>query len=209
MVILGITGGSGTGKSTLAKTLKVFGMETLDCDKIYHEMLLDCSEMIEEIGTRFNNVSVNGVIDRQRLGGIVWRDPNALNDLNNITHKHVNIEIDKRINELSEQGNDFISIDAIALIESGQSKKCDFIIGVIASVEKRIARIIERDKLTRKHAKMRVYAQKPDSFYRLNCNCIIENNFKTLEEFEREGYDFFWNLDIDALPELIKEEINP
>ena len=191
MFIIGITGGSGAGKSTAVNALIKLGAKTLDCDEIYHDLLLNCDEMIIEIKTRFYDVMTDGIIDRKKLGEIVWREPDALLDLNTITHKYISSEIDRRLNAFREQGAHTAAIDAIALIESGQNKKCDNVVGVITPVEKRISRIMERDGITKEQAEMRINAQKPDSFYRLNCDFCLENSYDSPEEFEKECSDYF------------------
>jgi len=191
MRIIGITGGSGAGKSTVLKALMKIGAKTLDCDEVYHDLLINNVEMTAEIDAHFKGVSDNGKIDRKKLGEIVWRDPASLQDLNDITHKYISHEIDRQINEFRKQGEHTVAIDAIALIESGQSKKCEDVIGVLAPVEKRISRIMERDGLTKTQAEMRINAQKPDSFFRLNCSHILENDLDTLKEFENKCDEYF------------------
>ena len=191
MHIIGITGGTGAGKTSAVNALQTLGIQALDCDAIYHEMLADNAEMSAGIEAQFNNVSTDGKIDRRRLGEIVWCDPNALHKLNTITHKFMCIEIEKRISTLKAQGVKIIAIDAIALIESGQGKKCDIVVGIIAPLEKRLSRIIKRDDLTKEHALMRINAQQPESFYRGNCDYILENPYDTQAEFEQKCTEFF------------------
>jgi len=197
MYIIGITGGTGAGKSSAVKALKTLGIQALDCDAVYHEMLTGDTEMAAEIKTHFNGVSSDGTIDRQKLGDIVWNDPDALQKLNSITHEFIRKEIEKRIDSLKKHGAKTVAIDAIALIESGQGKKCDIIIGVVASKEKRISRIMDRDDLTREKARLRINAQQPESFFRKHCDHILENQYDTPAEFESKCIKFF------------KEQLNP
>ena len=200
MYIIGITGGTGAGKSTAAKALQTLGAEALDCDLIYHELLLHNVDMIAEIKQHFENVSTNGGVDRSKLSEIVWKDPASLQKLNTITHKYVSDEIERQIASFKEDGVSTVAIDAIALIESNQSKKCDAVIGIIAPQEKRVLRIINRDNLTREHALMRIGAQKPDSFYQSNCDYILENVYSTESEFEEICIEFFKALLSQKLP---------
>jgi len=194
MYIIGITGGTGAGKTSAMNALQSFGAILLDCDEIYHELLKNNAEMKAEIEARFTNVTTEGNIDRQKLGKIVWNDPDALQDLNDITHKYVSSDIEWRIIAYTAQGGDLAAIDAIALIESGQSKKCDVIIGVTAPVEKRISRIMDRDGLTKDQAGTRINAQKPESFYIENCDYILENIYDTQDLFENKCKEFFSTL---------------
>jgi len=196
MQIFGITGGTGAGKSSAALALRSLGAQTLDCDKIYHDLLLSNISMIDEIGAHFSGVvsDADGAVDRRKLSEIVWSDPVSLQELNNIAHKYVNDEVDRRVASFKEQGAKAVAIDAIALIESGQGKKCDYLIGIVAPQEKRIARIVGRDKITREQALKRVNAQQSESFFRENCDYILENGFDTEAEFEAYCIEFFGDL---------------
>jgi len=194
MYIIGITGGTGAGKSTAVKALQTLGAGALDCDVIYHDLLSGDVEMISEITTHFGNVAIDGKIDRRKLSEIVWADPASLKELNRITHKYVNEELKRRITSYESQGVQAVAIDAIALIESGQSKECDVVVGVIAPQEKRVLRIIRRDKLSRERALSRINAQQAESFYKDNCDYILENNYDTEAEFEERCIEFFRDL---------------
>ena len=191
MFIVGITGGTGAGKTTDVQALQSFGAMPMDCDKIYHEMLLSNAEMNAEIEARFNNVSDDGVIDRRKLGEIVWSDPKSLSDLGAITHRFISSELEWRIISFKAQGGELVAIDAIALIESGQSDKCNVVVGVIAPEEKRLSRIMSRDDLTKEQALKRIKAQQPESFYRENCDFILENIYEKQAEFEEKCKEFF------------------
>jgi len=191
MFIIGVTGGTGAGKTTAVQALKTLGALALDCDEIYHEMLLSNNEMREEIEARFKDVSSDGKIDRHKLSEIVWSDAASLCELNMITHRVVGHEVKRRISEFKAQGGTLAAIDAIALIESGQGKRCNMTIGVTAPMEERISRIMKRDNLTRELAQMRINAQQPESYYKENCDHILENIYDTQIEFEKKCIEFF------------------
>ena len=194
MYIIGITGGTGAGKSSAVQALQTLGALALDCDEIYHQLLISCQDMREEIEASFGDVTNEGKIDRRKLGEIVWSDPASLQDLNTITHKYIGKEIGRRLGLFKAQAGTLAVIDAIALIESGQNTGCDIVVGVIAPHEKRISRIMDRDKLTRKHAQKRITAQQPESYYKKNCDYILENNYDTQAEFEEKCIEFFSEL---------------
>jgi dephospho-CoA kinase len=194
MLIIGITGGTGAGKTSALRALRNLGALTLDCDGIYHEMLASNADMKAELEARFNGVLIDGEINRDKLSGIVFNDSAALRKLNEITHKYVSDEVNRRISEWEMQGGNTVAIDAIALIESGQGKKCDIIVGVAAPVDARVTRIMERDSISREQALLRLNAQQPNEFYIANCDFILENTYDTSTEFETECTQFFREL---------------
>ena len=184
MYIIGITGGSGTGKTVALSVLEKMGVVTFDCDKVYHELLCENEIMKSEIEAAFNGVLTDGVIDRKKLGGIVFNDKAALQKLNNITHRYVVNEVTVQLDVLAKQGNKAAAIDAVALIESGANKICNITVGFVAPLDKRITRIMERDSIYKETAELRVMAQQPDEFYKNHCDIIVNNSFDTIEEFE-------------------------
>lgn len=183
MTIVGITGGTGCGKTTALSFLKEQGALLLDCDAVYHALLTSSEDLIEEIHARFPGVVDHGVLDRKKLGAQVFHDPEALMDLNKITHRHITEEIDRRLTDWAKQGGRLAAIDAVALIESGLGDLCDTVIGVIAPREKRIRRIMQREGITEAYAAARVDAQKSNEWYAEHCDQILINS-GTLETFE-------------------------
>jgi len=200
LFIIGITGGTGAGKTSALRALKALGALVLDCDAIYHELLVDNTDLKNDIETRFNGVLTDGMIDRKKLGEIVFSDPTALLELNSITHKYISDEIAQRLENWSAQGGTLAAVDAIALIESGRAKKCNVVVGVTAPTETRIARIMKRDAITREQAEKRIAAQKSDSYYIENCDYMLEGKYSTSKEFEENCKEFFKKLLTDTSP---------
>lgn len=184
MTIIGITGGTGAGKTTLLEELKSRGALVIDCDKVYHELLQTSEDMKRELGARFEGIVQNGILDRKALGKIVFSDPEALTELNTITHKYVGLEVNRRIEEWEKNGGTLVGIDAIALIVSGIHERCNIVIGVTAPTEIRARRIMEREGISRDYALLRIASQQPDSFFDENCDVILENKCETLAEFK-------------------------
>lgn len=191
MTIIGITGGTGGGKTSALRALQRLGALVIDCDALYHELLQNNNEMIREIAARFEGVVSNGTMDRKALGRIVFNDAGALSELNEMTHKYISIEVDYRLSVWEKSGGTLAAVDAIALIESGRGSKCDIVVGVTAPVDIRVARIMERDGLSEANAKLRIAAQKPDSFFYENCDYVLVSDCETVMQFEEKCVEFF------------------
>lgn len=174
-MLIGLTGGSGSGKSTLCKAAQDLGFFVIDADKIGHSILLSGSSAYNEIVASFGEgiLSLDGEIDRKKLGSIVFSNPEKLKILNKITHEKINAVI-KNIIEVCD--NDVIVLEAAVLFESGMDEICDVIIAVIAAKEKRAMRISERDGITLDSALSRINSQKNDDFYISRADRIIYNN---------------------------------
>ena len=180
--IIGITGGTGGGKTTVLKELKKLGALIIDCDELYHEMLRSNAVLLSDIESEFSGVVINGSLDRKALGNKVFADPKSLMKLNEITHRHITAEVEKLLDDWAMNGGEIAAIDAIALIESGIGEKCDAVIGVLSERETRIERIMQRDNISREYAEKRVDAQKSNAYFEANCDRIIRND-GTKDEF--------------------------
>ena len=183
--IIGITGGTGCGKTSLLGELKKLGALIIDCDELYHRMLDSNTEMLAYIENAFPGLTENGALDRKALGKIVFNDEKKLAILNEITHRHIGMELDRILADYAMNGGRVAAIDAIALIESGIAKRCSTLIAVTADREKRIERIMQRDGIDRAYAELRVDAQKNASYYEDKCDYVITNN-STEENFRIE-----------------------
>ena len=171
-MILGITGGTGCGKTTLLKVIEEHGGLILDCDTIYHELLTTDKSLLSSIETRFPGTVEDGILQRKKLGSIVFSDEKALLDLNRITHSAIKAEVLRRL----ESSPKLAAIDAIALFEGGLAELCDVTVAVTAPEEVRVRRLMLRDNISESYARSRIAAQHKEDWFREHCNCTLENS---------------------------------
>ena len=196
-LIVGITGPTGAGKTSALRALEQLGGCVLDCDAIYHDMLRSDDGLRRAITDAFGRVfAADGQLDRQKLGTLVFGDPQQLERLNTIIYAHLPRELERR---MAASPAPIIGIDAINLVESGLSKLCDRTLAVLAPVEDRIRRIMARDGISEEYARLRVAAQKDDAFYRTHCTDILENTSPAPEAFQKTALLFFQRLLADHL----------
>ncbi|MEG2214097.1 MAG: L-threonylcarbamoyladenylate synthase [Oscillospiraceae bacterium] len=182
MTLIGVTGGTGTGKTTALAVLEKLGALAIDCDEVYHGLTETSAELKAELEARFGRVYSDGRLDRKAIGEVVFADASALAELNAITHRHVGNEITRRLRAHAMAGGTLAAIDAIALIESKTALRCSKVFGVTADIETRAARIMSREGISREYAEKRINAQKTDDFYIENCDAVLRNS-GTKEEF--------------------------
>ena len=186
MKILGITGGTGSGKTTLLREAEALGALCIDCDALYHRLLETDKSLLADIEARFPGVVQDGVLQRKALGNQVFSDGAALCDLNEITHKVVCREV---LRLLQQSDASFAVIDAIALFESGLADLCDTTVAVTAPRDKRIARLMQRDGISRDYAEQRLNAQKSDAEFAVLAHEILQND-STPEVFSQKCKQF-------------------
>ena len=186
-VLIGLTGGTGAGKSSALAALEDLGGTVLDCDAVYHEMLRTDPALREAITAAFGPVFCpDGSLDRQKLGTLVFSDHAALDRLNAIVYEYLPPELLRRA-----QGHTLVGLDAISLMESGLGRLCACTVAVLAPAEDRVRRIMARDGISEDYARLRISAQQPDAFYRERCSHILENNCATPAQFRDQARIFF------------------
>lgn len=176
-MIIGITGNSGTGKSEISKILaKKIDAKVIDADEVVKELSENGNEYYAKIVELFGiSIVENNKLKKQQIAKIIYNDEEKRKELNKLTYKYVVDEIKKRANNTKYKN---IIIDAPLLFESELDKICNFTIGVIADINKKIRRICRRDNIEPETARERLNIQKEDEFYIQKSDYIIENNEK-------------------------------
>jgi dephospho-CoA kinase len=184
--IIGLTGGTGAGKGTVAALFSKYNFAHIDTDAIYHELTSGMTPCLVALSEEFGKEIVkDGALDRAALASVVFKCENRqrLARLNEIAHKFVLDEVRARISRLS--GYDAVLVDAPVLFESGFDRECDSILCIIARKDVRIGRIMERDGITYERAEARIAAQRADEELIALSDFVIENNGDT-EALEKE-----------------------
>lgn len=173
--LIGLTGKTGAGKSTVSKMLEGFGAFIIDGDKVAREVLNLSPDLELKLKAAFgSDIYENGVLLRKELAKRAFSSHENTELLNSIFHPVIN----KRLFELSNEAfktHSVAVVDAAAVIESGFYKSCDCLITVYAPESIRLKRIMRRDSLTKEEAMRRINAQKDDEFYFSKSDIIINN----------------------------------
>ena len=180
MLKIGLTGPSGAGKGMVSSLFAPYGIPAIDTDKVYHDLLIPPSPCLDELVARFgvSILSPDGTLSRPALSAIVFAKGHEqdLLDLNAITHKYV-LDVTRGIcAQLEAAGCPAVLIDAPLLFESGFDSECHATIAVLAPMDVRLCRIMQRDALPMASAKARLAAQKVDDFYTSRATYVIQNS---------------------------------
>ncbi|MBR2021876.1 MAG: dephospho-CoA kinase [Clostridia bacterium] len=187
MLVLGLTGQSGAGKGEVSQTFTSFdGVVCLDTDKTAREVVEAGKPCLKELCECFGNeiLESDGSLNRKKLAEIAFSDEERHKKLNQITHFHILNEIKSWLIDVEKDGATLAVIDAPLLFESGADSLCDITLGIIAPYPTRLKRIIKRDGIDKKSAKLRLDSQPKDDFFKGKCDYIIANNgtLKALRE---------------------------
>lgn len=176
--VIGLTGQSGAGKTTVSRVFSQNGFAVIDADIISREVTQKGQPCLTELSEAFGSDIINsdGTLNRKRLGSIVFSDREKLRQLNGIIYPYIIYRIISRIDELSEEGRELILLDAPTLFEANADDLCDLIISVTADESIRMSRIIARDNITPEVAKKRFESQYSEHFFVNHSDFVIINN---------------------------------
>ena len=193
MRIIGITGPTGAGKTTALHALADLGAAVIDCDGVYHDLTENSAPRLDELRRRFGDgiFDSDGALQRKVLGTIVFGDEGSLADLNAITHRYVNDEVDRRLDQARGEGRPAAAVDAIALLDSDLRDKCHCTVAVTAPDEVRVRRIMARDGIGEEYARLRLAAQKPVEYFEHNSDYTLRNDGEDPAEFYRRARALF------------------
>lgn len=177
MMVVGLTGGIGSGKSTVAAMFERLGATVIDADQVAHELVEPDQPIFETIASVFGRevVGADGRIDRRRLGAIVFADPKLRKRLEAILHPAIILECERRIRQAGASDAAVCLLDAALLIESGWHARFNAVILVEASEANRLNRLVESRGLSRNEAIQRIKSQMSQQAKRRHAHYVIEN----------------------------------
>lgn len=187
MLIIGLTGGMGSGKSEAARHLKTLGAVHVDADAISRSLTAPGGEALPAIREVFGDevFYADGTLDRRALGAVVFSNIAARRALEGITHPRVQRISLEMADAAREAGEDAVLLDVPLLFETGMDALCDVTIVISADIEERIHRVMSRDGLTREEAEARFASQMSDEERCARATHVISNN-NSMEKFKNE-----------------------
>ena len=178
MLTIGLTGQSGAGKGEFSRVFSLYdGVRIIDTDKTAREVVEKGKPCLAELCEYFGEeiLTPDGELDRRKLASIAFSDKEKHQKLNQITHFHIMKEIKAWLSDAEKEGAKIAIIDAPLLFESSADSLCDITLGIIAPYRTRLKRIIKRDGIDKKSARLRLDAQPKDKFFKEKCTYIIAN----------------------------------
>lgn len=196
MKVIGLTGGIASGKSIISSIFKNLGAYIIDADHVAHQIYDDDSELLQKIIDLFGKdilVPSTFIIDRDKLGEIVFKSPDKLKQLEAVVHPAVRKRILHEIHEAGNQGFNLCIVDAALLVETGYYKHYDGLIVVKCSPEQQIERLKNRNNLSEQEIKERIEAQSSLEEKLKVANWVIDNS-GSLEETQKQTAILFQEL---------------
>ncbi len=184
--LVGLTGKTGAGKSTVSAMFRENGAYVIDGDIVARRVLEEDKSLLITLNEAFSGIlNTDGTLNRKALAAKAFSSPENTGKLNSIIHPAINDYIRREVGSAFEE-YDIVVVDAAAIIESGFAKECDFLLVAHAPFDIRKVRIIERDGISEEDALIRMNGQKDDDFYLSQADFIINNYppYNLNEEFE-------------------------
>lgn len=187
MLKIGLTGSIGTGKSTVSKLLRERGIAVIDADLLSREIVKKGQECLNDLKNVFGNqiLTLDGELDRKKLGQIVFSDDGKLELLNSITHPHIRRRMKDQMNELESKNNKVIVLDIPLLFEAKMEDLVHIVLVVFAKEEIQIKRIMERDNCTQEEA-MRIIKTQISQQDKISKSDYTIDNSGTIEELKEK-----------------------
>ena len=178
MLKIGLGGGSGSGKGTVASLFSLNRIPAVDCDEVYHTLISRNGTLTRELAEAFGDgiLDERGGIDRRALFAAAFGDEEKRNLLNRISHRRILGVLREWMNRAEKQGIPAVLIDAPLLFESGFDRECDMTVAVTAPPELRVERIVRRDGISQTEAEKRIAAQIPDAELSLRADYVLQND---------------------------------
>ncbi len=177
LIVVGLTGPTGAGKTTVSKLLAQNGYRVIDADLVSREVVMPGTPCLAEIRCVYGEAVINedGTLNRRALGGIVFADKQKLRQLEEILYPSIIGRINEMLKQCEQEGEQVVILDAPTLFESGANSLCDYILVVMAPQSARLMRIMARDNLTLEQAMQRILAQQSEDFYIKRADYVVDN----------------------------------
>lgn len=190
MIKIGLTGGIGTGKSTVSKILSAEGFKIIDADLVSRDVLEKNSRILDIIRTQFGSgfFDWRGEFRRKEFGNHIFRFPKQRIKYEGIIIPYIKEEIETEFERYEKKGEKIVILDAPTLIENNLHLEMDYVILVVADNSVQIQRIISRDKLTKSDAVSRINSQMPVEQKKEFANILIDNNGDLIDT-QKQVYD--------------------
>ncbi|MCR5482326.1 MAG: dephospho-CoA kinase [Clostridia bacterium] len=184
--VIGLTGGIGTGKSTVSRYLSEKGCKIVDADKIAHELTAEGSPLLPVLAENFGQdvLCNDGTLDRKKLASIVFSDKEKKKRLDEIMHGRIRMIVEQKIEAYAGEGEKTVILDVPLLFETGMDNLCESVIVVDADEEVRIGRVVERDNTSAELVKARIRNQMSSEEKRRRADFVIDNSYGLSQLYE-------------------------